>query len=325
MELDSWDLGADRYLREGVTITPAEMRRLTSSYDAALLGALGDPRVPDNAHARDILLGLRRKADLYVNRRPAELLFPSLSPLRRAPPMRIVVFRENTEGFYVDAGGRLKPETPGEVATQEGIHTRLGVERITRAAFRYARGRGLRLVTLVDKANALTHSGALWRSVFASVGEEYGEIRTEALYVDAAAMDLVRRPDRFQVILTCNLFGDILSDICGELMGGLGLAPSCNEHPGGWAFFEPVHGSAPDIAGKGIANPVASIRSAAMALRRLGFEGASDLVEEAARRSIAEGVRTPDIGGRSSTAEVGRWVAAEIDRAATDEARPRAS
>ena len=311
--MDRWDLGADRYLREGVTITDAEKERLVRDYDAALLGALGDPRVPDHAHARDILLGLRFFADLYVNLRPCKLLAPALSPLRDADPATdIVFFRENTEGPYAGLGGRFKAGTPEEVATQESLSTWKGVERIVRAAFEHAAATDRGRVTLVDKANALVHEGALWRRVFAEVGAEFPHIVRDAMYVDAMAMDLVRRPERYEVVVTSNLFGDILSDLGAQVTGGLGLAASGNINPGVWALFEPVHGSAPDIAGRGVANPLAAVGCVALALAHLGMAVPAADVDECIVAAIREGVTTPDLGGSATTSEVGRWMTARL-------------
>jgi 3-isopropylmalate dehydrogenase len=316
-QLDEWDLGADRYLRDGVTITEDEFSRLEEDYDAILLGALGDPRVPGNEHARDILLGMRFRFDLYVNYRPCVLLAPDLCPLRRVKvPVRIEIFRENTEGAYVGMGGVFKKGTPFEVAIEEDVNTWTGVERIVRAAFDFARAKGRPRVTLVDKANAMRHAGGLWRRVFEEVGEGFGEVERDAMYVDAMAMDLVRRPEAYSVIVTSNLFGDIVSDLAAELTGGLGLAPSANVHPGRHVLFEPVHGSAPDIAGTGRANPVGAIRCVALLLDHLGYPSAGERVEQAVAASITQGRTTPDLGGSLSTQDVGRWIAQRVTRAA---------
>lgn len=313
LELVPWDLGAERYLRDGVTITDEEFARLADEHDGALLGALGDPRVPGNEHARDILLGMRFRLDLYVNYRPCALLAPSLSPLRDiGGGVEIDIFRENTEGVYTGMGGRYKAGTPDEIAIEEDVNTWRGVERIVRAAFAHTRAHGRRRVTLVDKANAMQHAGRLWRRVFAEVAAEYPEVEPDAMYVDAMAMDLVRRPDRYEVVVASNLFGDIVSDLAAELTGGLGLAPSANLHPGRWALFEPVHGSAPDIAGQERANPVGAVRCAALLLEHFGHAEAGRRVEEAVRASIEAGCTTPDLGGTLSTREVGAWIAQHV-------------
>jgi 3-isopropylmalate dehydrogenase len=307
LEIDEWPHGADHYLSTGITLTDAEFEQLRSGYDAILLGALGDPRVPKNEHARDILLGLRFRLDLYINFRPARLLDARLTPLREKTERDIdmVIFRENTEGVYVGMGGVFKQGTPDEVAIQEDVNTRKGVERIVRAAFDYARTNGLTRVTMSDKANAMEHAGGLWRRVFREVGAEYPEIEQEALYVDMLAMDLVRRPERYQVIVTGNLFGDILSDLAAQLAGGLGISASANLHPGRTSLFEPVHGSAPDIVGTGAANPSAAVLTSALMLRHLGYAEAGAEVERAVQRAIQRGQTTPDLGGDLTTASAG--------------------
>lgn len=312
LELIDWDLGAERYLREGVTITDEELASL-AEYDAVLLGALGDPRVPGNEHAKDILLGMRFKLDLYVNYRPCVLLSPELSPLKNVDgPLRLEIFRENTEGAYTGMGGSFKTGTPDEIAIEEDVNTWKGVERIVRAAFDFADTRGRSRVTLVDKANAQRHAGGLWRRVFAEVGARYPAIEQDAMYVDAMAMDLIRRPQRYQVIVASNLFGDIVSDLAAEVTGGLGLAPSANIHPGRNALFEPVHGSAPDIAGRGTANPVGAIRCVSLMLDHFGRGELAARVEAAVAASIEHGRTTPDLGGQLSTAEVGKWIMEQI-------------
>jgi 3-isopropylmalate dehydrogenase len=312
LELIDWDLGAERYLREGVTITDEEFASL-AEYDAVLLGALGDPRVPGNEHAKDILLGMRFKLDLYVNYRPCVLLSPELSPLKNVDgPLRLEIFRENTEGAYTGMGGSFKTGTPDEIAIEEDVNTWKGVERIVRAAFDFADTRGRSRVTLVDKANAQRHAGGLWRRVFAEVGARYPAIEQDAMYVDAMAMDLIRRPQRYQVIVASNLFGDIVSDLAAEVTGGLGLAPSANIHPGRNALFEPVHGSAPDIAGRGTANPIGAIRCVSLMLDHFGRGELAARVEAAVAASIEHGRTTPDLGGQLSTAEVGKWIMEQI-------------
>jgi 3-isopropylmalate dehydrogenase len=313
LRLVEWDLGAGRYLREGITISDAEFRSLAEEYDAILLGALGHPSVPGNEHARDILLGLRFRLDLYVNFRPCVLLAPELSPLKRVKvPVRLEIFRENTEGLYVGMGGVFRKGTPAEVAIEEDVNTRVGVERIVRAAFDFARDRKRGRVTLVDKANALRNSGGLWRRVFEELGQDYPGIERDAMYVDAMAMDLVRRPERYEVVVTSNMFGDIISDLAAELTGGLGLAPSANINPGRHALFEPVHGSAPDIAGQGRANPMGAVRCVALLLDHFGHPGSAERVEQAVAAAIAAGKTTPDLGGGFTTSEVGSWLAERV-------------
>jgi len=312
-ELVEWNLGAERYLREGVTVTDEEFRALSDDHEAILLGALGDPRVPGNEHARDILLGLRFRLDLYVNFRPCVLLDPRLSPLAKIEgPIRIEIFRENTEGAYAGVGGALRKGTSDEVAIEQDVNTYTGVRRIVRAAFEYARDHDRPRVTLVDKANAMRYAGDLWRRIFAEVGEAYPEVERDTMYVDAMVMDLVRRPTRYSVVVTSNLFGDIVSDLAAELTGGLGLAPSANIHPGRHALFEPVHGSAPDIAGTGRANPLGAIRCVGLMLSHLGYADGARRVEDAVIRSLSTGRTTPDLGGDLTTEEVGAWIADDL-------------
>jgi 3-isopropylmalate dehydrogenase len=314
LELVPWDLGAERWLRTGLAITNEEMVTLERDYDAIFLGAIGDPRIPDHAHARAILLGLRFGLDLYINMRPARLFDARLSPLRNVQPedVDLVIFRENTEGVYVGMGGHFKKGTPDEVAIEEDVNTRKGVERIIRAAFEYARAKGRERVTLTDKANAMPHAGGLYRRVFAEVGQEYPEIPREAIYADALALDLVLRPSRYDVIVAPNLFGDLLSDLAAALVGGLGLAPSASLHPGKPGLFEPVHGSAPDLAGKNRANPLAAILTVGLMLDSLGFAEAAAGIESAVRRAIALGRTTPDLGGDLGTDQVGDFVCQEL-------------
>ena len=316
LELVEWPHGADRYLETGQAITDDEFADLGANYQAILLGALGDARVPGNEHARQILLGMRFRLDLYVNFRPVRLFHERLTPLRdkRAEDVSFVIFRENTEGVYVGMGGTFKQGTPDEVAVQEDVNTRKGVERIVRAAFEYARRNGLTRVTMSDKANAMEFAGGLWRRVFKLVAAEYPEIESEALYVDMLAMDLVRRPERYQVIVTGNLFGDILSDLGAQLAGGLGLSPSGNIHPGRIGLFEPVHGSAPDIAGKDLANPFAAILTTGLMLEHLGRPAEAARLEDAVCACIVAGETTSDIGGTLGTAAAGDAVCRRLSQ-----------
>jgi 3-isopropylmalate dehydrogenase len=316
LDLVEWDLGAERYLRDGHTISPPEMEELRG-YDAIFLGAMGDARVPDNVHARDILLGMRFQLDLFINLRPVQLIDSSLSPLRdvRAEDVDLVIFRENTEGVYVGMGGNFKPGTRDEVAVEEDINTYKGVERIVRAAFEYARANGRERVTLSDKANAMPHAGRLWRRVFAEVGADYADVQRNAVYADALALDLVLQPARYDVIVAPNLFGDILSDLAAALVGGLGLAPSASLHPGRVGLFEPVHGSAPDLVGTGRANPFAAILTSALLLRHLGADGAAERIEAAVRRAVQAGEATPDLGGTLHTAEAADAVCRYLEKA----------
>jgi 3-isopropylmalate dehydrogenase len=319
-QLTDWDLGAERYLRDGVAITEAELESLADEHDAVLLGALGDPRVPGDEHTRDILRGLRSRLDLYVSFRPCVLLAPELCPLKRFKvPVRLEIFRENTEGAYAGMGGVFKKGTPHEVAIEGDVNTRVGVERIVRAAFDFARAKGRPRVTLVDKADAMRHAGDLWRRAFTEVGSEFPELERDAVHVDAMAVELVRRPERYAVIVTSNLFGDIVGNLAAELTGGLGLAPSASLHPGRFAVFEPVHGSAPDIAGMGRANPFGAVRCVALLLDHFGHAAAGERVERVVAAAIAEGKTTPDMGGSFSTEIVGAWLAERVALDAADE------
>lgn len=312
-----FDWGAERYLRDGVTLPPDAPEMLRRDFDAILFGAVGDPRVPSNKHAADILLGLRTSLDLYANVRPLELLDASLTPLRdrREADVRFTVIRENTEGLYVSVGGQFRRNTPEEVAIQEDINTRRGVERILRYAFEYARRRGLKRVCMSDKSNALTFGHELWQRVFKVVRADYPEIEARHIYIDTLAMELVRDPRQFEVIVTCNLFGDILSDLGAQLAGGLGLAPSGNIHPGKVSLFEPVHGSAPNIAGQNRANPSGAVLAAALMLDYLGLEKESLQLRSAVREAVRSRHTTADLGGSLGTRAVGDWLAERVARA----------
>ncbi len=315
---EEFPYGAERFLTTGETLPDHAFARLRDEFDAILLGALGDPRVPGNEHARDILLGLRFRLDLYVNLRPVQLLYPDLCPLRARPDgaerrIDMVIFRENTEGAYAGLGGNFKAGTEHEVAINEDLNTYHGVKRIVRAAFDYAVERGRPRVTMCDKANALAYAHGLWRRVFAEMTEEFPFVSTEMEYVDALAMKLVRNPEHYSVIVTSNLFGDILSDLAAAMVGGLGLAASANLHPGrGPGLFEPVHGSAPDLADSGLANPMAAVLAAALLAEHTGAPAVARALEAAVQAALAEGVRTPDVGGAGNTASVGDWICARL-------------
>jgi len=314
IEFVEFDWGADKYLREGITLPAGAVEMLRDEFDAILFGALGDPRVPSNQHAADILLGLRFKLDLYVNARPVELLHDRLTPLRdrKEADVKFIVFRENTEGLYVGVGGFFKKGTTDEIAVQEDVNSRKGVERIIRHAFEYARMKGPKRVCMSDKSNAMTFAHDLWQRVFREVRQEYREVESRHLYIDTLAMEVVRDPRQFDVIVTCNLFGDIISDLGAQLAGGLGLAPSGNIHPGRTSLFEPVHGSAPDIAGKGIANPLGSMLTSAMMLEFLGWLPEAEKLRAATRAALRENFVTPDLGGERKTVEVGDWLASRV-------------
>jgi len=310
----SYDYGADRYLATGVTLPDERVAEFSEDYDAIFIGALGDPRVPDMKHARDILLGLRFKLDLYVNFRPVRLLDERLCPLKGKGPDDVCfdVFRENTEGLYVGLGGIFKQGTPDEVAIQEDVNTRKGVERIIRAAYEHAAAAGHGSICMSDKSNALRFGHDLWQRVFVEVGAEYPQLERVHLYVDALVMQLVKRPEQFSTIVTCNMFGDIVTDLGAQLQGGLGLAASANLHPGRTSLFEPVHGSAPKYAGQDVANPLGAILSMALLLGHLGEAEAAAAVERAVGRAVRESHVTKDLGGDLGTAAVGDWVAQRV-------------
>ena len=320
VEISQFDWGADRFLADGVTVPPDGFAMLERDCDAILLGAFGDPRVPSNVHAKDILLGMRFKMDLYANLRPVRLLDAALCPLKATEPKHVdfVVVRENTEGVYTDVGGVFKQGTPDEIAVQEDINTRKGVERIIRYAFEYAErhtkadGSPRKNVLMCDKSNAMTHAGGLWQRVFKDVSGEYPQIKASHMYVDALCLQIVRDPRQFDVIVTNNMFGDIITDLAAALQGGLGMAASGNIHPGKTSMFEPVHGSAPPIAGKNQANPFGAILTAAMMLAHLGLTKESEKIEAAVLAAVQQKRTTQDIGGALGTREAGDWVAEKI-------------
>jgi 3-isopropylmalate dehydrogenase len=316
VELQEFDWGADRYLRDQTTVPTEGFSMLAREFDAILVGAFGDPRVKTNIHAKEILLGMRFKMDLYANVRPVRLLDAALCPIKGVEPNDVdfVVLRENTEGVYTDAGGVFKQGTPDEIATQEDINTRKGVERIIRYAFEYCKGHTKmngsprNKVLMCDKSNAMTHAGGLWQRVFKHVSSEYPQITAQHMYVDALCMQMVRDPRQFDVIVSNNMFGDIITDLAAALQGGLGMAASGNIHPGRTSMFEPVHGSAPPIAGKNLANPFGAILTAAMMLRHLEFPAEADRIEAAVLEAVRQKKTTEDIGGKLGTREAGESV-----------------
>jgi 3-isopropylmalate dehydrogenase len=320
VELSSFDWGADRYLADKVTVPPDGFAALARDFDAIMVGAFGDPRVPFNIHAKEILLGMRCQMDLFANVRPVRLMDASLCPLKGIEPkdLDFVVIRENTEGVYGDLGGVFKQGTPDEVAIQEDVNTRKGVERIIRYAFEYCAsnkkvdGSLRRRVLMCDKSNAMTHAGGLWQRVFKEVAAMYPQIETQHMYVDALCMQMVRDPRGFDVIVTNNIFGDIITDLAAGLQGGLGMAASGNLRPGHTSMFEPVHGSAPSIEGKNIANPLGAILTAAMMLAHLGMAAAAQKIEAAVLEAVRQKKTTTDIGGTLGTREAGEWVAQRI-------------
>lgn len=310
LEVEHLPYSADHFLRTGETLPDEAFEHLRDDVDGILVGALGDPRVPGNDHARDILLGLRFRLDLYINYRPTRLFHPKLSPLRAdrrndggSTAIDFVIFRENTEGQYLGKGRSESIGTPDEVHVSEEINSRKGVARIIEAAFEWAAAHGKTRVTMSDKSNAIQYQ-RIWGRLFQEIGERYPDIQQEHRYVDALALELVREPERFQVIVTTNLYGDILSDLGAGLIGGLGIAASANLHPGRAGLYEPVHGSAPPLVGKGVANPMATVLTGALMLEQLGNTAGAAKLERAVERVVASGPLTPDLGGSGSTAEV---------------------
>jgi 3-isopropylmalate dehydrogenase len=322
VELSYFDWGAERYLADGVTIPPDGFPMLERDFDAILVGAFGDPRVPSNIHAKEILLGMRFQMDLYANVRPVRLLDASLCPLKGVEPKDVdfVVIRENTEGLYVDAGGCFKKGTPDEVAVQEEVNTRKGVERIIRYAFEYCErhkkhdGSPRTRVLMADKSNVLTYGHGLWQRVFKEVSGEYPQITAEHMYIDTLCLQMVRDPRQFDVIVTNNMFGDIATDLAAALQGGLGMAASGNIHPGKTSMFEPVHGSAPPIAGRNLANPFGAILTAAMMLEHLGMGDEAARIESAVLEAVRQKKTTQDLGGSLGTKEAGDWVAERVSK-----------
>jgi len=337
-EFEEFPLGAGHYLKTGEVLSDETLQRL-SKKDAILLGALGDPRVKPGILEKGVLLRLRFHFDQYINLRPIKLLEGVPCPLKRSNPKIDIQFvRENTEDFYVGLGGRVKKglsktdlvlkrhayeakfdvgidlEDESEMAFQIGVITRQGTRRVFEYAFQLAKDKKIGLVTCVDKANVLTDMYGLWREIADEISKKHG-IEREFQYVDAVALHLVRSPERFKLIVSPNLFGDILTDLGAAIQGGLGFAPSGNINPSGVSMFEPVHGSAPDIAGKGLANPVGAILSSALMLEILGHKDAAADIEQAVQNILSSGkYRTADIGGKSSTSKVGDAIVARLSR-----------
>ncbi|WP_405605839.1 3-isopropylmalate dehydrogenase [Streptomyces sp. NBC_01410] len=312
LETKEYDLGAQRWHRTGETLPDAELDSL-KNHDAILLGAIGDPSVPSGVLERGLLLKLRFAFDHYVNLRPSKLFPNTATPLAGRPDIDFVVVREGTEGPYTGNGGSLRTGTEHEVATEVSLNTAFGVERVVRDAYERANARPRKKLTLVHKNNVLVYAGHMWKNIFDKVGTEYPEVTTDYLHVDAATIFFVTQPERFDVIVTDNLFGDILTDLAAAVTGGIGLAASGNINPTGTfpSMFEPVHGSAPDIAGTGKADPTATILSVALLLRHLGFQAEAVRIEEAVSADLAgrdgSTVRTTDeIGDALAAAVIGQ-------------------
>ncbi len=321
IEMDEFDYGADKYLETGITLPDEEIENFRDNYDAIYLGAVGDPRVPDMKHAADILLGLRFKLDLFVNHRPIKLLDESLTPLKGKTrnDINFIVFRENTEEMYAGVGGHLKKGTKDEVAIQTAVNTYKGVERIIRHAFEHARKNNLKNVTMSNKSNAMRYEGDLWDRVFDEVALDYPEMNTNILYIDALVMQMVKRPEQFDVIVTCNMFGDICTDLGAQIQGGLGIAASGNLHPGRTSLFEPVHGSAPKYAGKDVANPIAAVLTAGLMMTHLGYPEWEKRIEEAVLKAYLEKNVTVDLGGKLGTSGTGDAICENLVQAYKEE------
>ncbi len=315
LQLTSFPWSADHYLATGETVPPGAFDRLARDFDAVFMGAFGDPRVPDMKHAADILLGARFQLDLYINFRPVRCLSDRLCPLKgyTAKDVDFVVFRENTEGAYVGSGGNFKKGTPDEVAVQEDLSTRKGVERILRAAFEHARTRPRKRLVMSDKSNAMRFVGDLWQRAFAEVAREFPDVASSHLYIDALCMQIVRDPRAFDVVVTNNMFGDIVTDLGAALQGGLGMAASGNIHPGRLSMFEPVHGSAPKYAGTGKANPFGAILTIGLLLEHLGRPAEAAAIERAVQNCVEAERCTSDVGGTLSTSQAGDAVVERLE------------
>lgn len=314
VEADEYDLGARRWHATGETLPDSVLEEL-KEHEAILLGAVGDPSVPSGILERNLLLRLRFALDHHVNLRPAKLYPGVSSPLATSSPagrrdIDFVVVREGTEGPYAGNGGSLRTGTPHEVATETSLNTAFGIERVVRDAYARAQARPRRKLTLVHKTNVLVHAGRLWSSIFDRVGAEYPEVTADYLHVDAATIFFVTQPERFDVVVTDNLFGDILTDLAAAITGGIGLAASGNINPSGEfpSMFEPVHGSAPDIAGQGKADPTAAVLSVALLLRHLGLDSAAARIDSAVAADLAE----RGCGPARSTAQIGDAIAARV-------------
>jgi 3-isopropylmalate dehydrogenase len=304
VETTEFDLGARRWHATGETLPDSVMEEL-KGHDAILLGAVGDPSVPSGVLERGLLLKLRFAFDHYVNLRPSKLFPGVASPLAGNPDIDFIVVREGTEGPYAGNGGGFRVGTPQEIATEVSLNTAFGVERVVRDAFRRAAARPRKKLTLVHKHNVLVHAGHLWRRTVEAVNADFPDVTVDYLHVDAATIFMVTDPARFDVIVTDNLFGDILTDLAAAVTGGIGLAASGNVNPDGTfpSMFEPVHGSAPDITGQGIADPTATVSSVALLLDHLGHADAARRVEDAVTTGLSErtpgaGIRTTEVGDR---------------------------
>ncbi|SFF54241.1 3-isopropylmalate dehydrogenase [Actinacidiphila alni] len=309
LETEEFDFGAKRYHATGQTLTDDDLARL-KGHDAILLGAIGDPSVPSGVLERGFLLKLRFAFDHHVNLRPSKLFPGVATPLAGSPEIDFVVVREGTEGPYTGNGGAIRTGTPQEVATEVSLNTAFGIERVVRDAYARAQARPRKKLTLVHKNNVLVHAGHLWTRIFEQVGAEFPEVTTDYLHVDAATIFLVTQPERFDVIVTDNLFGDIITDLAAAVSGGIGVAASGNINPTRDfpSMFEPVHGSAPDIAGQSKADPTATVLSVALLLRHLGYEAEAARIDAAVQADLAERAGAP----ARTTVAIGDALAARV-------------
>ena len=316
LELEFFDYGAEYYLKTGQAMPPGQVEEFAKNFSAIYFGAVGDPRLPIETYGKELLFGMRWGLDLYVNLRPVKLLDTSLTPLKdmREEDINFVIVRENTEGLYAMMGGNFKKGTRDEIAIQEDINTYTGVERVIRFSFDYAKKKGLKRVAMAHKSNALYYGHGLWVRVFYEVAKDYPDIEAKDFYIDNLVMQMIKRPQQFEVIVTCNMFGDIISDLGAQMVGGLGLAPSGNINPHGTSMFEPVHGSAPKYAGKNIANPIGAILTAQMMLDHLGFAREAQMIEEAVVEALRNKMTPRELGGNLGTREVGDYICSTIRR-----------
>jgi 3-isopropylmalate dehydrogenase len=309
LETRTYDFGAKRYHATGQTLTDEDLAQLRA-HDAILLGAIGDPSVPSGVLERGFLLKLRFAFDHHVNLRPSRLFPGVATPLAGSPEIDFVVVREGTEGPYTGNGGTIRTGTEHEVATEVSLNTAYGIERVVRDAYARAQARPRKKLTLVHKNNVLVHAGRLWTRIFEAVGAEFPDVTTDYLHVDAATIFLVTQPERFDVIVTDNLFGDIITDLAAAVSGGIGVAASGNINPAGEfpSMFEPVHGSAPDIAGQSKADPTATVLSVALLLQHLGYDTQARLIEAAVQADLSERAGLP----ARSTVAIGDALAARV-------------
>lgn len=318
LQLVHFDCGAEKYLETGVTIADEQIEEFRQDFDAIFLGALGDPRIPDDACARNILQGLCLKLDLYVNYRPVRLLNAKYCPLKDKKPedINFVVFRENLEGLNSDIGGVFKKGTLDEEVIYQSISTRKGVQRIIQNAFEFARRRGLKKVAFSSSGNAFYSENDLWASVLEEAGQDYPEIEKSSLTLEDMVRRILRYPEQLEVIITCNTFGDIVADLGAELQGGTGLAAEGNLHPGKVSLYMPVHGPLPEHAGQNVANPLAAITAAAIMLEHLGFQQEAAWINAAVKYALDTDNVTHDLGGRLGTRQVGDFITDQIRKGA---------